>query len=76
MVVTFSLRPGTSEDLDFLFYLKINTIKDYVTQVWGWEEEFQATRHRQTVNPESYRIIQVLLGGEENEYSESWMGIY
>ncbi|MHA1977842.1 MAG: GNAT family N-acetyltransferase [Candidatus Hodarchaeales archaeon] len=59
MVVTFSLRPGTPEDLDFLFYLKEQTIKEYVTQTWGWDDEFQYSRHRKNVNPESYLIIQV-----------------
>jgi ribosomal protein S18 acetylase RimI-like enzyme len=61
--LNISLRSGTSADQDFLYYLKKTTLKEYVARVWGWDEDYQLTRHRQTVDPESYHIIQ--LSGED-----------
>jgi ribosomal protein S18 acetylase RimI-like enzyme len=52
------LRPGTKADIDFLFHLKKSTLKDYVSQVWGWDEKYQYRRHLEKVNPETYYIIQ------------------
>ena len=70
MPLKISLRPGTPEDQDFLFMLKKKTLKEYVTQIWGWDEKFQLTHHRQHVQPELYRIIQASgedIGGIEVE---------
>ena len=70
MPLKISLRPGTPEDQDFLFMLKKKTLKEYVTQIWGWDEKFQLTHHRQHAHPELYRIIQASgedIGGIEVE---------
>ncbi|MHA2136872.1 MAG: GNAT family N-acetyltransferase [Candidatus Hodarchaeales archaeon] len=58
MAVKISFRDGKQEDLEFLFYLKTQTLKEYVAQIWGWDEDFQYDRHRHSVNPEVYTIIQ------------------
>ncbi len=52
------LRPGTSEDQEFLYNLKKITLKEYVLQVWGWDEDFQRSRHNETVDPNTHEIIQ------------------
>jgi ribosomal protein S18 acetylase RimI-like enzyme len=58
MRVKISFRQGQPEDIDFLFYLKKKTLKGYVAQTWGWDEDYQRNLHQQTVNPENYTIIQ------------------
>ncbi len=59
MLENITLRSGIPEDLEFLFVLKKATLKEYVAQIWGWDDAFQYTRHQQTVNPELYKIIQI-----------------
>ena len=36
-----SLRPATSEDVDFIFTLRSETMKVYLADTFGWDEEEQ-----------------------------------
>jgi RimJ/RimL family protein N-acetyltransferase len=53
------LRPATSDDSDFLFNLKKQTLKQYITQIWGWDEKDQLIYHKRNFEPEKYHIIQL-----------------
>lgn len=35
----YTLRPVTAEDFDFLWRLKVATLKPYIEQTFGWEED-------------------------------------
>lgn len=35
----YTLRPATTGDLDFLWELKVATLKDYITELFGWDEK-------------------------------------
>ncbi len=36
-----SLRDATDQDFDFLYELHRRTLKDYIDQTWGWDEDWQ-----------------------------------
>ena len=37
----FTLRPALPEDQDFLYQLKKAVNYDYISAIWGWDEDFQ-----------------------------------
>lgn len=51
------LRPATTDDSDFLHHLHQATMKEYVTQVWEWDESWQRQYFEQHFNPAHNRII-------------------
>jgi ribosomal protein S18 acetylase RimI-like enzyme len=53
----YELRPATPHDYAFLYDLHVATMKPYVTQVWGWDEQLQADRFRQYFDPTRQRIV-------------------
>ena len=60
---TYALRPTTGADHDFVYALLIATARDYVTQLWGWNDEIQRTIRNDFERwfnpPESGQIVQV-----------------
>jgi ribosomal protein S18 acetylase RimI-like enzyme len=57
--VRYELRPATPADYSFLYALHVATMKPYVTQVWGWDEQLQAERFRQHFAPSRLRLVVV-----------------
>jgi ribosomal protein S18 acetylase RimI-like enzyme len=58
MSVSFSLRPATDADVDFLWDLHRVTLKPYVEQTWGWDEPFQQRYFREHFSPANSQVIQ------------------
>src|SRR5215469_3028590 len=56
-VTSYLLRPATLADYAFLYDLHVATMKPYVTQVWGWDDQSQAERFRQHFDPSRLRIV-------------------
>lgn len=54
-------RTATSDDDEFLWQLLKATMRDYVDQVWGWDETWQHDYFRETFDPGENQIV-VLLG--------------
>jgi ribosomal protein S18 acetylase RimI-like enzyme len=55
--VRYELRPATPADYSFLYALHVATMKPYVTQVWGWDEQLQEERFRQHFAPSRLRLV-------------------
>jgi ribosomal protein S18 acetylase RimI-like enzyme len=55
----YSLRPATSEDFSFLRELHRQTLKPYVEQLWGWDEQQQENLLRERFAPEKLQVIQI-----------------
>ena len=53
-----TIRQVTESDYDFLLALSIEAMKDYVEEVYGWDEAFQEEYFRKSFKPEHKRIIQ------------------
>ncbi len=51
-------RQVTEADYDFLSALRIEAMKGYIEEVYGWDEEFQQDYFRKSFKPEHKRIIQ------------------
>jgi len=54
------LRPATDSDLALAYRIKKAAFKQYVDQVWGWDENYQQQRHAQDFRPSTIRIITYL----------------
>ncbi len=50
-------RPASADDFPFLMRLHAATMKQYVQQIWGWDQAFQEQRYRETFDPDDTQII-------------------
>jgi ribosomal protein S18 acetylase RimI-like enzyme len=60
------LRQIELSDFDFLWRLHNAALKDYVTQTWGWDENWQRESFIKTFNPSEGKII--VIDGEDAGY--------
>ncbi len=50
-------RPATFEDYEFVYEVKVDALKEYVTLTWGWDENVQRKFHQENFNPSELQII-------------------
>jgi ribosomal protein S18 acetylase RimI-like enzyme len=55
--VAVALRPTTPADSEFCFQLHKAAMGDYVTAIWGWDEQVQRDFHTRAFNPGRWQII-------------------
>ena len=55
--MTCYLSPATDHDFDFVYQLKKTAYKEYVEQVWGWDDTFQYKFHRESFAAGNTNII-------------------
>lgn len=54
-----SIRKAQASDSEFVFAVKKAAYREYVEEVWGWDDDYQRERHnREFVSEENFRIIQ------------------
>ena len=66
-----ALRPATPADAEFCYQLHKAAMGEYITAVWGWDEEVQRAFHQRAFNPHRWEIItcgQVGVGMLDVEY--------
>lgn len=51
------LRKANDNDVDFLWWLHRATMREYVDQTWGWEDELQERWFRRKFAPDRFQII-------------------
>ena len=54
-----SLRPATPDDKEFLWNLHCDTMREYVEQVWGWDEAWQRGRFLERFDSGKRRIVEL-----------------
>jgi ribosomal protein S18 acetylase RimI-like enzyme len=54
-----SLRKATAEDSEFAYQTRKTTFKQYLEQVWGWDEEEQRRLHVKRFASQDFQVIQV-----------------
>ena len=59
----YTLREATEADRGFLWHLHKVTMKEYVSETWGWDEAFQRSYFEENFDPATRRII--VVDGEE-----------
>jgi ribosomal protein S18 acetylase RimI-like enzyme len=52
-----TLRPATPADSEFCFQLHKAAMGDYITAIWGWDEQRQRDFHARSFNPGRWQII-------------------
>lgn len=57
--MSYTLRPATDDDYDFLYALHCATMRDAVDATWGWEDEFQQAYFREHWDPAARKVIVV-----------------
>lgn len=54
-----TLRKATTQDSEFAYCVKKAAFKEYVSQVWGWDETQQRKLHGQRFAVQEFRVISV-----------------
>lgn len=54
-----TLRPATPADSEFCFQLHKAAMGEYITTIWGWNEQRQRDSHTRKFNPRRWQIITV-----------------
>ena len=52
-----ALRPATPADSEFCFQLHKAAMGDYITAIWGWDEQVQRDFHTRAFDPDRWQII-------------------
>lgn len=59
MSQSYTLRPATAADYNFLFALHRAAMRAAIETIWGWHEEWQQEYFREKFDPQRRQIIQV-----------------
>lgn len=54
-----TLRKATGSDSDFAYQIKKAAFRQYVEQVWGWDESEQRRFHQRRYASQEFRVIQL-----------------
>jgi ribosomal protein S18 acetylase RimI-like enzyme len=52
-----SYRQADEHDFDLTLKIKSYSLRQYVEQIWGWDENVQLEYHRKQFNPKQIKII-------------------
>jgi ribosomal protein S18 acetylase RimI-like enzyme len=52
-----ALRPATAADAEFCYQLHKAAMGEYITAIWGWDEQIQRAFHERAFNPHRWQII-------------------
>src|SRR5436309_8893729 len=52
-----ALRPATPADAGFCYQLHKAAMGEYITAIWGWDEQVQRAFHDRAFNPRRWQII-------------------
>ena len=52
-----ALRPATPADAEFCYQLHKAAMGEYITAIWGWDEQVQRAFHEGAFNPHRWQII-------------------
>jgi ribosomal protein S18 acetylase RimI-like enzyme len=52
-----ALRPATAADSEFCYRLHKAAMGNYITAIWGWDEQVQRSFHTRSFNPARWQII-------------------
>ena len=55
----FEVRLATPGDRDTLYRIKREAMRPYVEQVWGWDEEYQERRFRESYDHSETQVVLV-----------------
>ena len=53
-----SFRKAHASDSEFVFAVKEAAYREYIEQIWGWDDNYQRERHNREFASHDFRIIQ------------------
>ena len=53
----YTLRPAEKTDFEFLYRLKAECLREYVEEIWGWDEAYQRQHFTRSFDPTRMQII-------------------
>lgn len=53
-----NIRKARASDSEFIFTVKEAAYREYVEQVWGWDDDYQRKRHNREFASHDFQIIQ------------------
>jgi len=56
-MTAIELRPATPADSEFCFQLHKAAMGDYITAIWGWDEQRQRGFQDRSFNPDRWQVI-------------------
>jgi GNAT superfamily N-acetyltransferase len=56
-MITIGLRPAAPGDSEFCYRLHKAAMGDYVTAIWGWDEQVQRAFHARAFDPGRWQIV-------------------
>lgn len=56
-MTTIELRPATGADSEFSYRLHKAAMGEYITAIWGWDEQVQRDFHARAFRPGQWQII-------------------
>ena len=54
---SLTLRKAGPKDREFAYRVKKSAFKEYVDQVWGWDEDEQRQLHEQRLETQDFRVV-------------------
>jgi ribosomal protein S18 acetylase RimI-like enzyme len=57
--IAFRLRAATRDDGDYIYLLRVDGLKEFVAQIWGWDETLQRERFWKSFDPSRYHVVVV-----------------
>jgi ribosomal protein S18 acetylase RimI-like enzyme len=57
VMTTLALRPATPADSEFCYRLHEAAMGEYITAIWGWDEQVQRGFHARAFDPGRWQII-------------------
>ena len=56
-MVWYSFQEATKHDEATIFDLYGRVMKEYITQIWGWDQEWQENEFKKHFNPENITVV-------------------
>ncbi len=57
--IPYALRPAEDTDFEFLYRLKVECLREYIEETWGWDEAFQRHYFAREFDPARLQIVTV-----------------
>lgn len=58
-MIIYTLRKAEEKDFDITHTIKLDAMKDYITQTWGWDEELQNKFHREEFYRDNIYMVEI-----------------
>jgi ribosomal protein S18 acetylase RimI-like enzyme len=58
-MIQYNLRKAEDKDFDITHTIKLDAMKEYITQTWGWDEDLQNKFHKEEFYTDNIYMVEV-----------------